>query len=44
MFFLLDASIFSTIDEKMKEEQKSTLQIFLKDFIEEKSVGIHKDS
>ena len=44
MFFLLDASIFTTIDEKMKEEQKSTLQIFLKDFIEEKSVGIHNDS
>ena len=44
LFFLLDASIFTTIDEKMKEEQKSTLQIFLKDFIEEKSVGIHKDS
>ena len=28
--FLLDASIFTTIDEK-KQEQKSTLQIFLKD-------------
>ena len=31
--FLLDASIFTTIDEK-KEEQKSTLQIFFKDVTE----------
>ena len=38
MFFLLDASIFTTIDEK-KEEQKSTLQIFLKDVTEEKNFG-----
>ena len=36
--FLLDASIFTTIDEK-KEEQKSTLQIFLKDVTEEKNFG-----
>ena len=28
--FLLDASIFTTTDEE-KEEQKSTLQLFLKD-------------
>ena len=41
--FLLDASIFSTIYEK-KEEQKSTLQIFLKDVTEEKNVEIHKHS
>ena len=33
--FLLDASIFTTIDEK-KEEQKSTLQIFLKGVTGEK--------
>ena len=33
--FLLDASIFTTIDEK-KEEQRSTLQIFLKDVWEKK--------
>ena len=33
--FLLDASIFTTIDEK-KEEQKSTLQIFLRDVTGEK--------
>ena len=32
--FLLDTSIFTTIDEK-KEEQKSTLQIFLKEVTEE---------
>ena len=38
LFFLLDASIFTTIDEK-KEEQKSTLQIFLKDVTEEKNFG-----
>ena len=38
--FLLDASIFTTIDEK-KEEQKSTLQIFLKEVTEEKNVEIH---
>ena len=37
--FVLDASIFTTIYEK-KEEQKSTLQIFLKDVTEE----IHKHS
>ena len=41
--FLLDASIFTTIDEK-KEEQQSTLQIFLKDVTEEKNVEIHKHS
>ena len=41
--FLLDASIFTAIDEK-KEEQKSTLQIFLKDVTEEKNVEIHKHS
>ena len=40
--FLLDAfTIFTTSDEK-KEEQKSTLQIFLKDVTEEKNVEIHK--
>ena len=36
-------SIFTTIDEK-KEEQKSTLQIFLKDVTEEKNLEIHKQS
>ena len=36
--FLLDASIFTTIDEK-KEEQKSTLEIFLKDVTEERKFG-----
>ena len=41
--FLLDASIFTTIDEK-KEEQQSTLQIFLKDVTEWKNVEIHKHS
>ena len=41
--FVLDASIFTTIYEK-KEEQKSTLQIFLKDVTEEKNVEIHKHS
>ena len=41
--FLLDASIFTTTDEK-KEEQQSTLQIFLKDVTEGKSVEIHKHS
>ena len=41
--FLLDAFIFTTIDEKI-EEQKSTLQIFLKDVTEEKNVQIHKHS
>ena len=41
--FFLDASIFTTIDEKNKE-QKSTLQIFLKDLSEEKNVEIHKHS
>ena len=41
--FLLDASIFTTIDEK-KEEQQSTLQIFLKDVTEGKNVEIHKHS
>ena len=35
LFFLLDASIFTTIYEK-KEEQKSALQIFLKDVTEKK--------
>ena len=34
--FLIDASIFTTIDEK-KEEQRSTLQIFLKDVWEKKN-------
>ena len=34
--FLLDASIFTTIYEK-KEEQKSTLKIFLKDVTEKKN-------
>ena len=43
IFFLLDASIFTTIDEK-KEEQQSTLQIFLKDVTEGKNVEIHKHS
>ena len=42
MFFLLDASIFTTIDEKKKQEQKSTLQVFLKDVTEEKNLEIHK--
>ena len=41
MFFLLHASIFTTIDEK-KEEQKSNLQIFLKDVTEEKNLENHK--
>ena len=41
--FVLDTSIFTTIDEK-KEEQQSTLQIFLKDVTEEKNVEIHKHS
>ena len=41
LFFLLDTSTFTTIDEK-KEEQKSTLQIFLKDVTEEKNLEIHK--
>ena len=36
-------SIFTTIDEK-KEEQKSTVQIFLKDVTEEKNLEIHKHS
>ena len=36
-------AIFTTTDEK-KEEQKSTLQIFLKDVTEEKNVEIHKHS
>ena len=40
---LLDASIFTTIDEK-KEEQKSTLQIFLKEVTEEENVETHKHS
>ena len=43
IFFLLDASIFTAIDEK-KEEQKSTLQIFLKDVTEEKDLEIHQHS
>ena len=41
--FLLDAFIFTTLDEK-KEEQKLTHQIFLKDVKEEKNVQIHKHS
>ena len=41
--FLLDASIFTTIGEK-KEEQQSTLQIFLNDVTEGKNEEIHKDS
>ena len=41
LFFVLDASIFTTIYEK-KEEQKSTLQIFLKDVTEEKNLKTHK--
>ena len=41
--FLLDASIFTTTDEK-KEEQQSTLQIFLKDVTEGENVEIHKHS
>ena len=41
--FLLDVSIFSTVDGK-KEEQKSTFQIFLKDVTEEKNVAINKHS
>ena len=41
--FFYYASIFTTIDEK-KEEQISTLQIFLKDVTEEKNVEIHKHS
>ena len=41
--FLLDASIFTTIDEK-KEEQKSALRIFLNDVTEEKNLEIHKHS
>ena len=41
--FLLDAFIFTTIAER-KEEQKSTLQIFLKDIIDDKNVEIHKHS
>ena len=43
LYFLLDASICTTIDEK-KEEQQSTLKIFLKDITEEKNVEIHKHS
>ena len=43
LYVLLDASIFTTIDEK-KEEQQSTLQIFLKDVTEGKNVEIHKHS
>ena len=41
--FLLDAFIFTTIDEKI-EEEKSTLQIFLKDVTGEKNGQIHKHS
>ena len=41
--FLLDAFIFTTIDEKI-EEEKSTLQIFLKDVTEEKNGQIYKHS
>ena len=43
LWFLIDTSIFTTIDEK-KKEQKSTLQIFLKDVTEETIVEIHKHS
>ena len=43
VYFLLDASIFTTVDEK-KEEQQSTLQIFLKDVTERKNAEIHKHS
>ena len=41
--FLLDAFIFTTINEKI-EEQKSALQIFLKDVTGEKTGQIHKHS
>ena len=41
--FLLDAFIFTTIPER-KEEQKSSLQIFLKDVTDDKNVEIHKHS
>ena len=41
--FLLDTSIFTAIDEK-KEEQQSTLQIFLNDVTEGKNVEIRKHS
>ena len=41
--FLLDAFIFTTIPER-KEEQKSTLQMFLKDVTDDKNVEIHKHS
>ena len=43
LWFLIDTSIFTTIDEK-KKEQKSTLEIFLKDVTEETIVEIHKHS
>ena len=42
-YVLLDASIFTTIDEK-KEEQQQTLEIFLKRVTEGKDVEIHKHS
>ena len=41
--FLIDVSIFTTIDEK-KQKQKLTLQIFLKDVTERKTMEIHKYS
>ena len=40
---LQDAYIFTTINEK-NEEQKSTLQIFLKDITGEKKLEVHKHS
>ena len=39
LYFLLDASIFTTIDDEKKEEQQSTLQVFLKDVTEGKKCG-----
>ena len=41
LVLVLDVSIFTTIYEK-KVEQKSTLQIFLKDVTEKKKLEIHK--
>ena len=41
LVFVLDVSVFTTIYEK-KEEQKPTLQIFLKDVTEKKKLEIHK--
>ena len=40
---LQDAYIFTTINEK-NEEQKSTLQIFLKDVTGKKKLEVHKHS